>query len=98
MRAHICTAAVELQKWESDTYFFIIFLAGWLSVLTVVVGGGPGAGVHLSVFRFTLLIGPRPRRAQREGLRLLNATLDLHLPLHCLGKDEEKKGKEKERI
>lgn len=86
------TAAADVQQWEPATYFFVIFLACWLRILTVVVSGRPAAGIRLTVVQFILLIGPRPRRAQGAGLRLLNTTLDLHLPLLCLGKEEQDGG------
>ena len=69
---------------ESVSYLFVISLACWLHICTLIVRGGPATGIHLSVIQFILLIGPWPRRAQGAGLRLLNATLDLHLPLQCL--------------
>lgn len=52
------TAAADVQQWESATYFFIIFLACWLRILTVVVRGRPATGIRLSVIQFSLLIGP----------------------------------------
>lgn len=78
------TAAADVQQWESATYFSVVFLACWLRILTVVVSRRPAAGICLSVITFILLISPWPRRAHRVGLRLLNTTLDLHLPLQCL--------------
>lgn len=70
------------QLWESATYCFVISLGAWLSVLAVVVSRGPAAGIGLSVFRFTLLVGLGPRRAQVMVIWLLSTTLDLHLPPH----------------
>lgn len=86
------TAAADVQQWESATYFFVVFLACWLRILAVVISRRPAAGIRLSVVKFILLIGPWPRRAQRAGLRLLNTTLDLHLPLQCLEKEEQDGG------
>lgn len=82
------TAAADVQQWESATYFFVVFLARRLRILTVVVSRRPAAGIRLSVVQFILLIGHWPRRAQRVGLRLLNTTLDLHLPLQCLENED----------
>lgn len=72
----------------SATYFSVVFLRCCLCVLTVVVSRRPAAGIRLVVVQFILLIGPWLRRGQRAGLRLLGATLDLHLPLQCLEKQE----------
>lgn len=51
-------AAADVQQWEPATYFFVVFLACWLRILTVVVSGMPAACIRWSVVRFVLLIGP----------------------------------------
>lgn len=83
----------DVHKRESAPYFFVIFLGRWVCVLAGVVSGGPAAGIYLSVVHFILLTGPWSRRVQRAGLRLLNTTLDLHLPLQSLKDVEENSAK-----